>query len=1207
MRKHFLILMLLTLLPFSAWAEEVTLLTTAPQARNYDGTAPTITVKATNDGDALNGTWTTEDGVLTEGDNPLPTAAAGTYTWTQTDGDATATFTIIKKQIVYYLTGKTYAVGDAPDVTNHYSLAVGEFVEGDDLEKYASFEFFSTGNDKLDLDDNGRFTTVKTYNITALRIVEKPVHQNYDFRFTSTAAIVVTKKNINNFVYNDVEDQTYTGSQITFANAPAIYASAADRDADEPIALNPDEYDVTYGDNLNVAYDNNHQVVNGGTIIYKAKDNSNYEGTLTIPFKIQPRELVAVTVDELPSMTYAFGEARIPVLTNKVHGEDADGNLYTLATTDFTVNYGEEANATNVNAGNAVGEISATYGNFTFANNADVANVTFVIDPKDLGDTDITVTPEHTSYSYTAAQIKPNFGVTWKIGQTNNNIAAYTEANWTDNANVEVGKGYVTVVPKEVGENDPQNYTGSKTVAFDIIPTDLVTANVTITLQKENPEYDANAQNPGEQWIAATYQYEGRDIKPGTKVNDKLVDGRLLVTKGQTVLKEGVDYEIVADKYGADVIIGETEYKGDNTNASEIENTKGTVTIKGLGNYGAIDALSDPITKSAVFDIAKRTLTFTAKPVSTTFGVAPVFDYESDAVDDLGGQITYENVQVAEYTNNAWGNWSNYNGELTALEVTAATPIAGSKKYQYEPTWVATQVAPAQNPQANVTYSTAAQVAARANYDTANVVYKWGAITINNAKWIIVPDNASKKYKVADAALVQAGKFTYKVYNGSVAPANLVENPAFDQDCAPVIGRATGAQGENVVNGGYVISVLNANGNVAAGVYGEAAHKVAATGYTIECQTAKLTIEPFPITVTANNQTIYYGKKPETGVDAEDMIQIVKNGEQVEGVLPTVTFTPVMYGNQTLINREELGLSLDWVAVGDEDKNSLGEHPNALVPAITNTNYVATYVNGTVTVLQNPVLILNDALATNYTTIKAYDGEEKNVDVTIHNRQQSIGSKTFKWNAKQYNMLVLPFPVTAREISEQLGYAVVYRANKDKATDTDIYFSLAWEVPANEPFAVKIDENAADETVLSFENKTISAPATAYPSVDAGNGFKLVGAYETFTIDETSASKFRFFGDGKHNGIKAGSTATWNVIPFDGYIDLTGNATAPELVTITFEGEDGNGSATAIRSIENSSAKVAGEGWYNLNGMQLENAPAQKGVYIQNGKKVIIK
>ena len=390
MRKNFLILMLLTLLPLAGWAENVTLLTTAPQARDYNGEAPTITVKATAQGDAIEGgTWSTEDGVLTEGDNPVPTAAAGTYTWTK--GEQTATFTIIKKQIVYYLTGKTYAVGDAPDVTNHYSLAVGEFEEGDDLDKYASFEFFSTGNDKLDLDDNGRFTTVKTYNITALRIVEKPVHQNYDFRFTSTAAIVVTKKNINNFVYNDVEDQTYTGSQITFANVPAIYASAADRDAETPIALNPDEYDVTYGDNLNVAYDNNHEVVNGGTIIYTAKTTSNYEGTLTIPFKIQPRALVTVTVDDLDDEEYAHGNAITPTLTGKVHGEDADGNAYTLATTDFDVNYGVENDATNVNVGDAAGEISATYGNFTFAANAEVADVEFAIVPKNLSAEDITI------------------------------------------------------------------------------------------------------------------------------------------------------------------------------------------------------------------------------------------------------------------------------------------------------------------------------------------------------------------------------------------------------------------------------------------------------------------------------------------------------------------------------------------------------------------------------------------------------------------------------------------------------------------------------------------------------------------------------------------------------------------------------------------------------------------------------------------------
>ena len=1173
MRKHFLILMLLTLLPLAGFAaENVKAVLSDNLSKTYDGNEVAIStlitsVKANNgEGDAVAGYTFKVDGTAA---THIP-AQAGTYTvdiilpdgntWAAENSSKTFEYTVVKKQVVYFLTGSTYAIGDKPDVTNHYSLATGSaFIEGEKLEDYAEFEFATSGNDALDLDKDGRFTKITTYNIKALRVVEKNVPQNYDFRFTSTAAIVVTAKSIAAFLSDAVADQKYTGSKIEPA-APAIYASAEDQNANPKIALDASNYDVTYVSTSNANKDrNNIDVAKGGVIVYTGK--GNYEGTLEVPFNIIPRPLTSVTVGSVAPQTYNFGTPIEPALTVTGKGDDEKDYPLTL-TTDYTVNY----NNTNINAGNATGTLAVAGGNFSLATNAQVANATFVIEPKDLGDEDITINmapivADKDARTYTGAQIKPEPAVNWTIGDDAHVITSSIKYNYGEATdNIAVGKGYVTIEPKAVEAPAVQNYKGSKTASFDILPTALGDL-VTIAFKKN----EGTAQEPN--WQDATYSYVAREIKPGTVPED----GVLEVKDGDNVLKAGEDYEIVS--YGDDT--------HDNTNAG---NNKGLVTIKGIGNYGKISALGEPITKSQEFDINQAELIVTAKtPVTTTFGVDPVFSATNNAFESIGGKYTYK-IQKNNGTTEA-PDWNDYGEELQ---------VGG--EYRYIATWAAKsdEVAPDVLPVGKTAddYDTQAQIDARANYILTQAHNVPGVLTVTNAKWIIVPDDQEKKYGVADAAIWPAESKKYKVYNGTKEAANLVENPVFD--VYPVIGRKAADAGENVVNDGYKISVMNENA-------------VAKDGYTIVCETGTLDIVPFEITLTAYDQTIYFGDEPNTKTTDEDY---VKNGAE-NGTKLTVTFAPVMLANGTLIDRDDLDLTLNWVAVGDEDKNSLGEHPDALVPAISemSTNFtVKAVTKGKVTVLQNPVLILNDALATNYTTIKAYHGETKNVDVTIHNRQQTVNgtTKSFKWNAKQYNMLVLPFPVTAREISEQLGYAVVYRANKDKATDTDIYFSLAWEVPANEPFAVKIDENADEENVLHFENKTISAYATAYPSVDAGNGFKLVGAYETFEINATSAGKYRFFGDGKHNGI-ASEGKSWDVIPFDGYIDLTGNQTAPELVTITFEGEDGNGSATAIRSIENSSAKVAGEGWYNLNGVKLEGAPAEKGVYIQNGKKVIIK
>ena len=58
--------------------------------------------------------------------------------------------------------------------------------------------------------------------------------------------------------------------------------------------------------------------------------------------------------------------------------------------------------------------------------------------------------------------------------------------------------------------------------------------------------------------------------------------------------------------------------------------------------------------------------------------------------------------------------------------------------------------------------------------------------------------------------------------------------------------------------------------------------------------------------------------------------------------------------------------------------------------------------------------------------------------------------------------------------------------------------------------------------------------------------------------------------------------------------------------TITFE--DIDGTVTSIKTVSGvESRELNAEGWYTLGGMKLNGAPSQKGVYINNGKKVVIK
>ena len=1178
MRKHFLILMLLALLPLAGWSAvaldySTWTVTLSSTYSTYDGTEKTLpTITLTKQGEdavpVTNGTngwvvaWDTED---------WTNAGTKTVTVTNTDENITAptantaTYTIVKKQVVYFLTGGTYAVGDEPDVTRHYSLAnpgANNFAEGEELADYASFTWADTGNDQLDLDENGRFAEKKTYNITALKVVPNPgINQNYDFRFTSTAVIVVTGKSIAGFVADPVAAQQYTGAQIT-PDAVSIYATEADQTAELP--LDPANYDVTYGANINVG-------TTGGTIIYTGK--GNYEGTLEVPFAITKRELVKVTVAEVADRTYDYGAEIEPTLT--VTGEDEDGHSYTLADTDYTVDY----NGTNINVSveGATGEQEAAEGgNFTFAEGADVDNATFTIIPKNLSDDDIAIADIDPVY-YTAAGNEPNTTVNWTIGENENDITEFISFEYDNNTNA----GTATIIASVNGEVEgAENYTGSTSANFMILPTSIDQEGIQITLKKWNADDEAYTTD-------AEYQYEGRTIRPGVeKKDDILVDGAVIVSDGEILLEEGKDYEIVAytDAAYADY---------DNENA----NDNAAVIIKGKGNYGKIDALANAITKTETFQIAKRTLVLTAKEASTTFGISPAnkFGYTDNTVEEgtaeavLGGVVTYVLTKHVTGQDDEEVDEVDYeNLPLTSDETT----------YTYEPRWTLLP-AEADIEQEGDPFASTEQIAARDNYDFENeesVDYVDAALVVNAAKWIIVPDNQTKKYGVADDALT----FTYKVYAGeTLDDAELVPaaDVAFD-DAEPIFGRSVEAQGENVVNGGYEISIQNENA-------------VSKEGYTLEYETATLTIVPFPITITANNQSIYYGDDANLTVTETSKVKDIDGDEDGFGNLLTVEIYPAMYGNQHLINRVDLGLTLKYA---EDYDGKAGLHEGALVPAITNPNFIATPVNGDLLVEAAGDLLLSetdDDLAGKIAA--ANDGEDKVItfdDITMLEKE---------WYA-----MVLPFATTPAELVGKLGTYVVVNTLKSSTIDNGIVtvnFGIEMdEIPAGTPFLIK----PAQE--VSWEDAQFVAPVTEEITDAESDYATFTGVYETgksvkwgLELDGTTVNadkKYRWLAnsddarpntdpvtyyENKWYNCKNNAHA---LTPMEAFLILDKTATGARVFVEDFE----NGT-TAIQSLnaDEINGLKTSEGWYTIDGIKLQSAPVEKGVYINNGKKVVIK
>ena len=182
---------------------------------------------------------------------------------------------------------------------------------------------------------------------------------------------------------------------------------------------------------------------------------------------------------------------------------------------------------------------------------------------------------------------------------------------------------------------------------------------------------------------------------------------------------------------------------------------------------------------------------------------------------------------------------------------------------------------------------------------------------------------------------------------------------------------------------------------------------------------------------------------------------------------------------------------------------------------------------------------------------------------------------------KGINSFVLPFAVTAAELGA--NQVATYARYDDKDGSKTAYFNpVEKEVAANTPFlTMDVAEDKATG-VLTFDNKAIVVTPEKLGEV-------FVGVY----APQTAEGKYGIDNNG--NLHKGGEHAT--IAAFHAYLNVT-NGTEPTRVAF-------NGSTpTAINGV--AADKVANTAVYDLSGRRVYGK-LQKGLYIMNGKKVVVK
>ena len=208
------------------------------------------------------------------------------------------------------------------------------------------------------------------------------------------------------------------------------------------------------------------------------------------------------------------------------------------------------------------------------------------------------------------------------------------------------------------------------------------------------------------------------------------------------------------------------------------------------------------------------------------------------------------------------------------------------------------------------------------------------------------------------------------------------------------------------------------------------------------------------------------------------------------------------------------------------------------------------------------------------------------------------------FEAGKYYTICLPFAVNATALTAAFGTKpTLYKFNgvsldSDELNKITLDFASSALIAANTPYImlsnVTIDNPVFAGAKVKAVTNNITTSASEEEYIGADVYFK--GTYTPGTVVPAGALYLKS-SDAKlyvsQGGTKMKGTRA--------YIDITelGATFDVKNCVLALDGQE-----TAIDAID---ADLKAEGWFDLNGRKLAEKPATKGVYINNGKKVVVK
>jgi len=233
------------------------------------------------------------------------------------------------------------------------------------------------------------------------------------------------------------------------------------------------------------------------------------------------------------------------------------------------------------------------------------------------------------------------------------------------------------------------------------------------------------------------------------------------------------------------------------------------------------------------------------------------------------------------------------------------------------------------------------------------------------------------------------------------------------------------------------------------------------------------------------------------------------------------------------------------------------------------------------------------------------DNDDYNTEAiaAAHNTSKSVvlESRTLYKDGK-WNTICLPFDVTIASSPLDGATARTVTAASISGTTLNLTFgSAVTELVAGTPYIIKWanDGTTLTEADLVFNDVTISSTTHDFSSGEGDTRVRFMGNYGVMNFDATDYSILLMTGANtlRYAGAGAGLGAcrAYFKIGEDG-------GAARRLTTFDLNFGDDETTGMTITNYTNSD-----DTWYTLDGRKLDGRPSVKGVYVNNGQKVVIK